>query len=977
MTSDSRQRRAAAPRLHFSVAPEPSRPLRARERIRDYVALHCANASIVNDVVLAVEEACTNAIRHSGSADDIEIRLALDDGDLTAAVKDRGHGFDVEAFDPERVPDPFLDHGRGLFLISQLSDEMQLRHDGGLEVRFVKRDAAPAETHGRHDGAFDTGVADERRDDPRHRMFLEEIDEMFAALDWEFRYIYVNKRFCQITGRTADELLGRTLWELFPEIIGTDVEQRLLEAMNLGLPSRYEFYFPPLESWFEQRLYPTAYGINQFSIEINERKRKELESDALVEALRESEERQAFLIKHAPAAIYEMDYRGPTVVSANDLACDFAGRTRDELLAMNPLDLLSGPDRTVFEQRIRQTLAGETPDTEAEYRVVSKQGEERYALLNAAPIFEQGVPIGAFVVAHDVTERKRREIDLAFLAELAAEFAHRSSAEQIMAAVCPRLAAHLDISTCLVTAIDETSDRATVEYAWDRDGEREVAGSQRLSDLVSEEFRRAARSGATVVVGDTQHDPRVDGAGHAALGIHAGVNVPLRRDDRWSYLFSAGSRTARVWRHDEIALIEEVANRTLPQLERARAEQSLRETARLSRALVAIDALVLSSLRPVEIVEAALREGARAIGAETAGLSLHDDAERRFRVAYVYNYPPDRVGILIPDADDTHGVLAMTTGRAVAIDDTRSDPRVVSELMAAWRIKSVVCAPLSVNGRPIGVAYYNYHATAHRFSAPETDFVERLASLLSAALQNAAAYEQQRDLATALQENLVHPLPEIAGLEVGVASATASEAELVGGDFCDVFALRDGRVAIVVGDVAGKGVRAAGLTETVRAKMRAFATIEPVPDFVLAKTNELLLLLDPGQPHVTVFLGLLDPHTGQLTYASAGHPAPVHLGRDAGRPLDVAYGPPLGTFTSAYTAGQTRLTADDYLVLYTDGVTEARRGAAMYGEEHLIETIVGLRGLSAQALADGLLRDVAAYATRLADDIQIVALRLD
>jgi serine phosphatase RsbU (regulator of sigma subunit) len=64
-------------------------------------------------------------------------------------------------------------------------------------------------------------------------------------------------------------------------------------------------------------------------------------------------------------------------------------------------------------------------------------------------------------------------------------------------------------------------------------------------------------------------------------------------------------------------------------------------------------------------------------------------------------------------------------------------------------------------------------------------------------------------------------------------------------------------------------------------------------------------------------------------------------------------------------------------VLYTDGVTEARDGGAMYGEQRLVKTVVSLRGLSAQELADGLLRDVAAYASRLADDIQIVALRRD
>ena len=82
------------------------------------MTLHCADATVVNDVVLAIEEACTNAIRHSGSHSEIKIYLAFEGDQLRAAVKDDGRGFDVAAFDPERQPDPALDHGRGLFLIS-------------------------------------------------------------------------------------------------------------------------------------------------------------------------------------------------------------------------------------------------------------------------------------------------------------------------------------------------------------------------------------------------------------------------------------------------------------------------------------------------------------------------------------------------------------------------------------------------------------------------------------------------------------------------------------------------------------------------------------------------------------------------------------------------------------------------------------------------------------------------------------------
>ena len=150
----------------------------------------------------------------------------------------------------------------------------------------------------------------------------------------------------------------------------------------------------------------------------------------------------------------------------------------------------------------------------------------------------------------------------------------------------------------------------------------------------------------------------------------------------------------------------------------------------------------------------------------------------------------------------------------------------------------------------------------------------------------------------------------------------------MGGDFSDVFVADESHVMVLIGDVAGKGVPAAGMTETVRSSVRALAATDPSPAFILAKTNELLLRFDPDEPHVTAFLAVLDPHTGHLSYASAGHPAPVHLDAFACRSLDVAFGPPLGSFERPFTGAHAMLTLDSYLVLYTDGVTEARRGGS-------------------------------------------------
>jgi serine phosphatase RsbU (regulator of sigma subunit) len=285
--------------------------------------------------------------------------------------------------------------------------------------------------------------------------------------------------------------------------------------------------------------------------------------------------------------------------------------------------------------------------------------------------------------------------------------------------------------------------------------------------------------------------------------------------------------------------------------------------------------------------------------------------------------------------------------------------------------------PILFGDRVLGHIAIDDPGERSEFTDREIALIEGIASQAAVAIENARLYDEQRHIAAALQDNLIHPLPQVAGLELGMVAQTAFEPELVGGDFSDVFLLDDRSVLVTIGDVAGKGVRAAGLTETVRAKIRAFATIDPSPAYMLGKTSELMLRLDPDDPHVTVFCALLDPHTGRLSYASAGHPAPFHLGAFTCRPLAVAFGPPLGTFERPYTDSHAILTIEDYLVLYTDGVTEARRDGELLGERRLLEIVAGLRGRSAQEVADGVRDAALAFAGgRLNDDLQVVVLRL-
>ena len=130
-------------------------------------------------------------------------------------------------------------------------------------------------------------------------------------------------------------------------------------------------------------------------------------------ALQQSEENYRLLIKNAPSIIYELDFRGNRFKSVNDEMCRTLGYTREELLGMNPGDLLVGTSKTAFRERIKKTLEGEPIRDFIEYRVKTKDGRELNGALRTTIIFRDGQPESALVVAHDFTERKQMEMKLA------------------------------------------------------------------------------------------------------------------------------------------------------------------------------------------------------------------------------------------------------------------------------------------------------------------------------------------------------------------------------------------------------------------------------------------------------------------------------------------------------------------------------------------------------------------------------------
>jgi serine phosphatase RsbU (regulator of sigma subunit) len=236
-------------------------------------------------------------------------------------------------------------------------------------------------------------------------------------------------------------------------------------------------------------------------------------------------------------------------------------------------------------------------------------------------------------------------------------------------------------------------------------------------------------------------------------------------------------------------------------------------------------------------------------------------------------------------------------------------------------------------------------------------------------------YQAQLKIAVTLQENFIHALPDIDGLDLAAVSLPAQRPELIGGDFHDVFELPDGLVLVMIGDVSGKGVMAAGLTETVRAAARALALASPAPDWILGQLNRLLLREAEHSQLVTVLLAILDPATGELLLASAGHAAPVRVGDGGCGLVEPVYGLSLGAFEGDYQARRLTLAPGEALVLCTDGASEARRHGELFGERRIIDTLCSATDRRPSALVARLRDAVSAFAGELQDDLQILALR--
>jgi serine phosphatase RsbU (regulator of sigma subunit) len=572
--------------------------------------------------------------------------------------------------------------------------------------------------------------------------------------------------------------------------------------------------------------------------------------------------------------------------------------------------------------------------------------------------------------------------------------------------------AELSLTHTLETAVERVRDLLTVEglavYLVDEVGlaletaaERGLTGPHvRIGERLLELALGPARGRGIVLVEDAAADVRLAAVRDAVeeVGIEAAIGVPLRAGEQLIGLLAVYPGRGRTLTENEESLLRALVAQLAVAVQNAQLHEKVeRESGEAKRARDE-EAQVSRRLR-------ALYEISRSF---TESLSLDEAFDVVVRTiveelevdAAVLRIPHERGDALVPVAAHVREErLAEPLRRIMSLPQPLSPVR-----PSAYRSAEV--APLNAQtARALGpaheplipfleqgstgavvplVAHEQILGTLTLLSlrveqpiGPDTlAAAVSIAGPTALALDNARLQQQRKEFTETMQSTLLpRSRPEVLGLEIGAVYEQATRVE-VGGDVYDFLELADGRLAVVLGDVTGHGIDAAADMAMAKFVFRSLAREHPEPGDFLTAANEVVLGEIGTGKFITLLYLTVDPRSGELSCASAGHPPPRIVRPElAPGPIDVT-GLALGIEGGQhYTTAHVRLEPGAVVVLYTDGLPEARRAGELYGEKRLNDALLANVERPAQEVAEALVADCRAFAGELGDDLAVVVLK--
>ncbi|GLY38074.1 hypothetical protein Amsp01_040980 [Amycolatopsis sp. NBRC 101858] len=298
-----------------------------------------------------------------------------------------------------------------------------------------------------------------------------------------------------------------------------------------------------------------------------------------------------------------------------------------------------------------------------------------------------------------------------------------------------------------------------------------------------------------------------------------------------------------------------------------------------------------------------------------------------------------------------------------------------SGLAEEIRLPLLTISVLRAHGRDVGLLTFFHREGSHR--RPDRSFLQNLAGRAALAIDNATLYDRRRRDVLSLQQHLLPAvLPTVPGLDVAATYTVADHSLEVGGDFYGLVPRPDGRVTALIGDVCGRGAQAAALTGLARHTLETALEEGSSAEHAMLGLNAKLLRNDPGRflTLATATFEPAEPAGVRLSLLTAGHPPPLVLRRDGAVRQPPCSGRLVGVLPDLrLREGTARLEPGDTLVLYTDGLTEARDEAGRFFETDLAPTLARLPGLPLPDLLEALVTGGGRY--QVGDDAAVLAIR--
>jgi GAF domain-containing protein len=539
-----------------------------------------------------------------------------------------------------------------------------------------------------------------------------------------------------------------------------------------------------------------------------------------------------------------------------------------------------------------------------------------------------------------------------------------------------RVAVYLDAGDGLVTAAQRGIEGTDGSVA------------ARLLELAQGAYR--ARTAIVISQGDS------DQAGAAArgalrrAGLQGAVALPLRSHDESIGLLAAYPPAGRLIAENEIALLSALAAQLAVAVQNARLHEqamelgvalgasleSERSAARRLGALYEISASFVETLRLDRTLDAVARTVVELIDVDAAVVRVPDERGETLVPQAVHVTPG-------PFADAVRTILDRPHHSAVeraSLLDAKSAQRIggAHALLVPFLEKGSTAAvvPITSGKQLLAVLTVLSLDPARPITAATIDLLGSLARQAALAIDNARLYQQQQDFTDTIQRSLLpRSEPDLEGVQIGAVYESAATVD-VGGDVYDFLELPDGRLAVVLGDVTGHGIGATADMAMAKYVFRSLVREHPEPGELLAFANDVVTGEVAVGKFVTMAVITFDPRTGKLVAASAGHPAP-RLVRTGGRVEELAVGGlALGIdFGMSYEQASTTLEPGDAVVLFTDGVVEARLGRELYGVERLDETLASRWQLPARKLAEAVVKECRAFGGEISDDTAVVVVK--